>query len=356
MKRFRPILAMTVIAVVVGGLFSLNSSSIAHADTSASCIQYGAFGKSVAYVEAVNQGYFTDEGLSVCYNQVTSSQQQFDSLLSGQYNIAASTADNFVNRYVNTSPDVEIVGASDKGASLDLILNTANGINSIADLKGKSIAVDAPNSGFVFATEKILAENGLQPGDYSLQLIGGSLQRFQALSAGQTAAGDPVYATILAAPFVEEARAVSTLKDVASFSTYVAPYQGTSIGVTDAYAKTNPTTVTNFLAAMIRGSLYASNPRNKTAVIADIAKADSITTDVATNVYNDTENNSVSGENVAEMVSIPGLIQTIKLRQSFNGFTTTVTPALLAIPGPTNVYNDQYWIQAFTQALQQQIQ
>ncbi|BCL81287.1 ABC transporter substrate-binding protein [Ktedonobacteria bacterium brp13] len=354
MKRFRSILAITAIAVVVGGLFSLNSSSVARADASASCIQYGAFGKSVAYIEAVKQGYFTDEGLSVCYNQVAGSQQQFNSLLSGQYNIVASTADNFANRYVNTSPDVEIVGASDKGASLDLIVNSANGINSIADLKGKSIAVDAPNSGFVFATEKILAENGLQPSDYSLQVIGGSLQRFQAISAGHTSTGAPVYATILAAPFVEEAHAVSTLKDVASFSTYVAHYQGTSIGVTDAYAQANPTIVTKFLTAMIRGSLYANNPQNQNVVIADIASTDNISTAVATNVYNDTENNHTSGENMAEMVSIPGLMNTIELRQSFNGFNTTVDPATLAVPSPNNLYNDQYWTQAFQNALQQQ--
>jgi ABC-type nitrate/sulfonate/bicarbonate transport system substrate-binding protein len=353
MKRLRSILAVTAIAVVIGCLFSLNSSSVVRADTG-SCIQYGAFGKSVAYIEAVKQGYFTAEGLSVCYNQVSGSQQQFNYLLSGQYNIIASTADNFANRYVNTSPDVEIIGASDKGASLDLIVNTANGINSIADLKGKSVAVDSSSSGFVFATEKILEENGLQPSDYSLQVIGGSLQRLQALEAGQTSTGAPVYATILAAPFVEEAHADSTLKDVASFSTYVAPYQGTSIGVTDAYAQANPTIVTNFLTAMIRGSLYANNPANQNAVIADIASTDNISTDIATNVYNDTENNRVSGENMAEMVSIPGLMNTIELRQSFNGFSTTVDPAQLSVPGSTNLYNDQYWVQAFQSALQQQ--
>jgi ABC-type nitrate/sulfonate/bicarbonate transport system substrate-binding protein len=352
MKRLRSILATAAIAVIVGGLFSLNSPPVARADTS-SCIQYGAFGKSVAYIEAVNQGYFTDEGLSVCYNQVSGSQQQFNSLLSGQYNIIASTADNFANQYVNTAPDVQIIGASDKGASLDLVVNTANGINSIADLKGKSVAVDAPNSGFVFATEKILEENGLQPGDYSLQIIGGSLQRFQDIKAGYTPTGDPVYATILAAPFIEEAHAVPTLKDVASFSSYVDPYQGTSLGVTDAYAQANPTLVTNFLTAMIRGSLYAENPLNQDAVIADIASADTVSTDIATNIYNDTERNFNTGENLAELVSIPGLVNTIQLRQSFNGFTTTVNPDTLAVPGPHNLYNDQYWTSAFQNAMQQ---
>jgi ABC-type nitrate/sulfonate/bicarbonate transport system substrate-binding protein len=353
MKRLRSILATSAIAVVVGGLFSLNSSSIAQADTS-SCIQYGAFGKSVAYIEAIKQGYFADEGLSVCYNQVSGSQQQFNSLLSGQYNIIASTADNFANQYVNTAPDVEIIGASDKGASLDLVVNTANGINSIADLKGKSVAVDAPSSGFVFATEKILEENGLQPGDYSLQVIGGSLQRLQDIEAGETPTGDPVYATILAAPFIEEAHADPVLKDVASFSSYVAPYQGTSLGVTDTYAQANPTLVTNFLTAMIRGSLYAENPLNQNAVIADIASTDNVSTTIATNIYNDTESNPISGENLAEMVSIPGLINTIQLRQSFNGFDTTVNPYMLAIPGPTNLYNDRYWNSAFQNAMQQQ--
>jgi ABC-type nitrate/sulfonate/bicarbonate transport system substrate-binding protein len=350
-KSLRSILASGAIAVVVGGLFSL-TPAVAHADTASNCIEYGAFGHTVSFTEAVDRGYFTDEGLNVCFNQVSSSQQQFASLLGGQYDIAGTTADNAVNQYVNTSPNVEIIGGMEQGSGLAVFVNTANGINSIADLAGKTVAVDAPNSGYVFATEKILQENGLQPSQYTLQVIGGSKQRLQDLEAG-TYNGSPVYATILGSPFSEQAQTDPNLKEVGTLSSYVAPYQGTSLVVTDAYAKANPTAVTKFLTAMIRGSLYAENPANQSQVVADIAATNGVSTSVATSIYNDTERNFVSGENIAEAENVLGLINTIQLRQSFGGFNTSVNATQLAMPGPNNVYNDQYWNAAFMQALQQ---
>ncbi len=60
------------------------------------------FSHLVSFIEAQQQGFFAKKGLTVCYNQVTSSTQQFTSLLAGQYDIVGTTADNVVNRYVNS--------------------------------------------------------------------------------------------------------------------------------------------------------------------------------------------------------------------------------------------------------------
>ncbi|GCE18217.1 hypothetical protein KDK_20170 [Dictyobacter kobayashii] len=303
---------------------------------------------NVSFIEAQQQGFFTQEGLNVCYNQVSSSTQQFDSLLSGQYNILETTADNAVNRYVNSQIPVQIESGIDKGAGLDLIVNTANGIHSISDLKGKTVAVDAPDSGYVFAMEKILAANGLslQNGDYSLQIIGGSLQRFQAISAGHTSTGDPVYATILGTPFSEQAHYVSTLSDVAQFSSYVAPYQGASLVTTRAYAQANPQTITNFIAAMIQGYAFAANPANQSTVIADIATVDKVSTQVATDVYHDSIQDQVRGEGALDP---KGLTNTINLRQQFGGFTAPVNSKDLVKPGKNSLYDDEYWNAAVKQ-------
>ncbi|MFL5703223.1 MAG: ABC transporter substrate-binding protein [Ktedonobacteraceae bacterium] len=334
------------VIVLIGGLF-LFQVHLAHAQTSSTTctgIQYGAFTRSVAFIEAQQRGYFAQAGLNVCYNQVSSSTQQFDSLLSGQYDIVSTTADNVVNRYVNSSLPVQIVDGIDQGAGLDLIANTANGIHSIADLKGKSVAVDAPNSGYVFALEKILAANGLSlaNNDYSLQVIGGSLQRFNAISAGQTSTGDPVYATILGTPFSEQAHYVSTLTDLGQFSSYVAPYQGSSLATTQSYAQAHSNTVTAFIKATIQGRFFAANPANQSTVIADIASTFSVPTQTATDIYNDSQN-FINGENLAETLNPLGLINTINLRKEFGGFTKTVNALPLIIPGKTALYDDEYW-------------
>jgi ABC-type nitrate/sulfonate/bicarbonate transport system substrate-binding protein len=343
--------ASIVVTLTITGLFIAYRPASVHAD--GSCIQYGAFLRNVSFIEAQQQGFFAKEGLSVCYNQVTSSTQQFNSLLSGQYDIIGTTADNVVNRYVNAQLPVEIVAGSDQGAGLDLIVNTANGIHTIADLKGKTVAVDAPNSGYVFALEKILAANGLSlaNNDYSLQIIGGSAQRFAAISAGKTSTGDPVYATILGTPFSEQVPNVPTLSDIAKFSSYVQPYQGTTIATTQNYANTNSATVTNFIAANILGQTFAANPANRATVLADIASVDNVSPSIAANIYNDSILDLTRGENIAERVNECGLVNTINLRQEFGGFTTTVDSKKLAKPGKNSLYDDRYWKKAVKQAL-----
>jgi ABC-type nitrate/sulfonate/bicarbonate transport system substrate-binding protein len=342
MKRFYLFAGATVFVVAVAtiaGFLAFHKPVASHAD---SCLEYGAFGHSVAFIEAQKQGFFTQEGLSVCYNQVSGSQQQINSLLSGQYQFAASTADNSLNGFVNNNQPLQVVAGGDQGSHLDLFVNTANGINSISDLQGKTVAVDAPNSGFVLATEKILSANGLQPGSYSLQVIGGSLQRLQALEAGVDSAGVPVYATILAEPFTAQAQADSTLKDVASFSNYLSPYQGTSLTVSRTYAQANPTTVEKFIAALILGNRYANDPMNKSAVVANIASTNNISTSLATEVYTDSLN-SVTGENIDESVNTQGLYNTAVLRQSESGFNTSVNIGTLVTSGTNNVYDQEYW-------------
>jgi len=349
MKRFYYIFgafALLVVTLTATGFVINGKPGTAHADTTTTCnIQYGAFLHTVAFIEAQQQGFFTKKGLTVCYNQVTSSTQQFDSLLSGQYDIVGTTADNIVNRYINSQLPLSIVAGSDQGAGLDLIVNTANGINSIADLKGKSVAVDAADSGYVFALEKMLAANGLSlaNNDYSLQIVGGSALRFKAISAGTTSAGAPVYATILGSPFSEQVKTVATLKDLGKFSTYVAPYQGTTIGTTQAYAKANPLKLIDFISANIQGREFAANPANKSTVIADIASVDGVSTAVATDIYTDSILDKVRGENVDEQVNVNGLVNTINVRQAFGGFTTTVNSKKIAQPAKNSLYDNRYW-------------
>jgi len=354
-KRIKIISGATILLaaiLIITSFFVLNKPTSTHADTT--CIQYGAFLHNVSFIEAQQQGFFAKQGLNVCYNQVSSSTQQFNSLLSGQYDIVETTADNAVNRYVNSQLPVQIFAGIDQGAGLDLIVNTANGIHSIADLKGKSVAVDAPDSGYVFTLEKILSANGLslQNGDYSLQIVGGSLQRFQAISAGHTSAGDPIYATILGTPFSEQAHYVSTLSDVAKFSNYMAPYQGSSLVTTRAYAQANPQTITNFTTAMIQGYNFAANPANKTTVIADIASVDKVSTQIASDVYQDSMRDIVRGENFEEALNIQGLVNTINLRQQFGGFVQSVKSVnskQLVNTGRNALYDNEYWNAALKQ-------
>lgn len=60
-------------------------------------------------------------------------------------------------------------------------------IHSYADLKGKTLSVDAITTGFAFVLRKMLQRNGILERDVSFESAGGVLQRFEALKAGKHA-------------------------------------------------------------------------------------------------------------------------------------------------------------------------
>jgi hypothetical protein len=100
--------------------------------------------------------------------------------------------------------------------------------------------------------------------------------------------------------------------------------------------------VEKFIAALILANRFANDPYNKTTVVADIASMNSISTPIATEVYNDALSLE-TGENIDESVNPIGLLGTATLRQSENGFNTAVNPASLLVSGHNNVFDQEYW-------------
>lgn len=319
-------------------------STTSPANADAPCVQMGSFVKSAAYIVAQREGLFAQEGVQVCYNQITSSAQGFSDFLSGKYQFITAASDNMVNRFVNSNQPISMIAGIEKGADQVLAVNTANGINSIADLRGKAIAVDAPDSGFVFVLRKILAASGLylERGDYSFQLIGGTPLRFNALTAG-TFKGQPVYATMLVYPFT--ARVQAPVKVVAKASDFVTPYQSAAIAVTHAYANSNSATVTAFLRAFIKGHQFARRPENRATVIAHMAAELGVTPAIA-EANLDVSLDKETGENRSMHMSKKGLTNTVKLRQEFNGFTQPLDDKeirKLVKPTKNGLYDATYW-------------
>ena len=55
-------------------------------------------------------------------------------------------------------------------------------INSYADLRGKTVVVDAPNTAFALLLYKVLKDNGLNKGDYVVKPVGGTTARLEAMT------------------------------------------------------------------------------------------------------------------------------------------------------------------------------
>ena len=133
-------------------------------------VRYGAFTQTATYSIASQLGFFTSLGLNVSYLQIPNSTYGYNELLNGGYDILTGTIDNAVNLRFVSKKSVTVLGQLDGGP--DLVIASIPQIKSILDLKGKSLMVDSPVSGYAYVLQKILSLFGLSlgNGDYSFQV------------------------------------------------------------------------------------------------------------------------------------------------------------------------------------------
>ena len=122
-------------------------------------VNYGAFTQTATYSIANQLGFFTAYGLDVLYQQVPNSTYAYAQILNGGYDILTGTIDNAVNLRLNSNENVTVIGQLDQGP--DLVLASSPNITSVAQLKGKSLIVDSPVSGYSYLLRKILSTHGL---------------------------------------------------------------------------------------------------------------------------------------------------------------------------------------------------
>lgn len=148
----------------------------------------GTFSPSVPLRTARRLGLLARHGLDVTERPVPSSPAQFRALLDGALDAALTSPDNVIAyRFVPGNPlgataDVRIVAGVDRG--LGLALYARPGITSAGGLRGASIGVDVPGSGFALALYALLESLGLGRGDYEVVALGSTPRRLDALLAG----------------------------------------------------------------------------------------------------------------------------------------------------------------------------
>ena len=141
---------------------------------------------------AQREGLFARHGLNVILEKPNGSVGQFQGLAEGRYPIVISAFDNVVAYHagqgsaeVGAIPDLVAVMGIDSGL---LSLVATSGITRIADLKGRTLAVDAPTTGFSFALRDMLARAGVKESDVTFVAAGNSDGRWKALQEGRAQA------------------------------------------------------------------------------------------------------------------------------------------------------------------------
>lgn len=209
---------------------------------------------------ASEKGWFEDTDITVHLTTTPSSSFQAENLASGKFQIAGTAFDNVV-AYAEGQGAVAIEPRPDffafMGATqIQLALVTLPDVMTVADLKGRSLALDALATGFAFVLYEMLARAGLARDDVTMVPVGATPLRWDSVRNG-THAG-----TLTIEPFTSIARAQG-FNVVETSTNLFASYQGGCFTARRAWAKANGHVIEGFIRGYLKGLAWTLSPDNR---------------------------------------------------------------------------------------------
>jgi NitT/TauT family transport system substrate-binding protein len=205
------------------------------------------------------------------------SSEQRAGLAAGRSDIAHTAADNAVAMVEVAKVDAVIVGGGDSGL-LELFVRPE--IRTLADVRGKAMVVDAPNTAYALVARKILKNAGLIDGrDYRLLPIGGTESRIKAFSQSPDHAVGMLNPPWTYLAQSQGARSFGLVKDI------YGPYQAIAPIAMRSWAHSNSGALERYLAAYIEGCRMTLDPANRAEVIAVLRKRLNLSEEVASRSY-----------------------------------------------------------------------
>ena len=232
--------------------------------------------QSLPLMAGVQQGIFERHGIKLELLFTQTSQEQRDGLASGDFQVAHAAVDNAVAMVERAKHDVVIVTGGD--SSMNELFAQAD-VRSIADLKGRVVIVDAPNTAYALQAKKILRLNGLKDSDYTIKPVGGTLFRYRAMREDKSHA-----ASMLNPPFSIDAPGAG-LKSLGRAVDLIGPYQATGAFVLRKWAASNADTLTRYIAAQIESTRWAVAPSNKDAAVKMLVERFKLQPEVASRTW-----------------------------------------------------------------------
>jgi ABC-type nitrate/sulfonate/bicarbonate transport system substrate-binding protein len=210
---------------------------------------------------AQEKGLFEREGVTVNLTTTPNSAYQAENLAAGKFHIAGTAFDNVVayqegqGAVALKDPDFfAFMGAT----QIELAFVVAPDVASYADLKGKSLALDALSTGFAFVLYEMLKRGGLKPDDYMMATVGATPQRWESVKAG-THAG-----TLTIEPFTSIAKA-NGFRVLDTSTNLFESYQGGSFAASRRWAAAHPDAMRGFIRGYLAGLDWTLAPENRAA-------------------------------------------------------------------------------------------
>ena len=217
---------------------------------------------------AQEHGFFAGENIAVNVTTTPNSAFQAENLAAGKFQIAGTAFDNVV-AYQEGQGAVALENTdffAFMGATqVELAFVTQGDIQTYEAVKGTKLALDALSTGFAFVLYEMLVHNGLSKGDYTMEPVGATPARWEAVKAG-THSG-----TLTIEPFTSIARNQGF--HVLDTSSNVFPvYQGGSFAASRKWAAENPDTLKSYIRAYLKGLEWTLEPANREAASALLQK------------------------------------------------------------------------------------
>jgi ABC-type nitrate/sulfonate/bicarbonate transport system substrate-binding protein len=254
------------------------------------------------------KGLFAKRDLAVDLKFTPNSDELRNGLAEGRYQIAHSAVDNAFALKDKANVDIAVVLGGDDSFNR-LIVQPE--IKSLADIKGKIVAVDAVNTAYAFQLYEMLRQKGLNKGDYEVKTVGGTGQRLEAMTKDKTFA-----AAMMNPPFSIRAEKAG-LKAIDTAAAALGAYQGSSAFVLRTWGAANSETVVKYLQAYIEGLRWMLDSKNKAEAVALLVERLKLPEDVAAQAYDAT----IKGFNRDGALDMDGVKNVLKLRAQFEGGT-----------------------------------
>jgi ABC-type nitrate/sulfonate/bicarbonate transport system substrate-binding protein len=204
---------------------------------------------------AQEKALFARERLEVRLSAATNSATQLASLVDGRIEIALTALDNVV---AYEEGDLFAFLGVNSGGRFNLMVEPA--IRRYADLKGRTLAVDALSSGYAFVLMEMLRRAGLAGSDYRLLSVGGSRERLAALRSGKAAG------SLLNAPQDAAAEAAGFAR-LANSAEVLGAYQGSVGAARRSWAAANAGALVRYIRAHVAAVDWLYDPAHRAEAI-----------------------------------------------------------------------------------------
>lgn len=217
----------------------------------------------------IERGFFARRNVEIELTTTPGSAYQFTELIEGRVDMAVTLIDNVLayregqGEVPLSSPELFAFVASDTRVYPALV--TLPEIGSYADLRGRTLSVDALTTGYVIVLRAMLAAGGLAPEDYRLESVGGVRQRYEAILEGRHAGA------LFNSPFegLLIARGFNRLDTAARV---LGRHQGMVGAARRAWAEANRVAVTGYIGGFLEAVRWLYDPANRAEAFAIFAR------------------------------------------------------------------------------------